>query len=709
MKAIKFFFGTVAVLVLLGLTAMLILITYLDSHKGILEDSVSSALGREIRIEDGVKLHWSMTPSITLAGVWIANPDWTRDKYLLRAERAYVQFDVKALLQRRLVIEQVTLENADIDFETAMDGQHNWHFGSSASITSKTRSDFEVIINAFEVKTSQLRFRSSHDQDYQLDIHRLEFFGVGSKELKLETEFRYQDMPFSVSATSAKSVSDRGALAAGRPFKGQLKTAGVNMNFSGHVQSPFALNDVEIDLHSDRLALSSVWPSSPVTGLFRQVSAQLNTSGTSPQLLLNNLDGNLAIDSANLTLPAKPGEPLKKVTLNKVNLSAKPDQPMRLQTSVEYANHVFELELAAGTLAELFAKDQPWQTFRLSAQGQFENKPLSIAGQFGPLSAVLAGRNLDIALTAHEQDLKAQVKGRLARFTELEGSRLDIDLSGHSLAQLTPWLGMDLPETSPFTLSSQLDGREFRLGLKRIKTSIRNSDISGELTGHIQSPFALSDVEIELHSELLDLSTVAPSSPVTGSFRKVTARFKTSGNSPQLLLNNLDGKLSSISANLTLPAKPGEPLKKVTLNNVNFSAKPDQPMRLQTSVEYAKHVFDLELAAGTLTELIAQDKPWQTIRLKAQGQFENKPLSIAGQFGPLSAVLAGRNLDIALTAHEQDLKAQVKGRLARFTELEGSRLDIDLSGPSLALLTPWLGETLPQSEPFTFTSLHSRP
>lgn len=47
-------------------------------------------------------MHWSMMPSIAIEGLWVANPEWASGEYLARAESAVLQFDIPALLQRRL-------------------------------------------------------------------------------------------------------------------------------------------------------------------------------------------------------------------------------------------------------------------------------------------------------------------------------------------------------------------------------------------------------------------------------------------------------------------------------------------------------------------------------------------------------------------------------------------------------------------------------
>jgi uncharacterized protein involved in outer membrane biogenesis len=120
--------GTVGLLLLLAIAGVIYLGAYLDRHKGLLEIGASQALGREVRIEGAVKLDWSMTPTIDLAGLRVANADWASGEYLLRAERAAVCFDIKALLRRHVEVTQVTVRNADVRLETAADGRHPWHW-----------------------------------------------------------------------------------------------------------------------------------------------------------------------------------------------------------------------------------------------------------------------------------------------------------------------------------------------------------------------------------------------------------------------------------------------------------------------------------------------------------------------------------------------------------------------------------------------------
>ena len=144
MRIARIIFAVVGLGLLTALAGGIYLAANLDQHKGLLERSASAVLGREVRIEKGVTVHWSMAPSIALQGLWVGNPDWAKGEYLVRAEQALLRLNIAALLQRRLQINQVTVQNADLALEAAADGRRNWSFGGQSG------SGLDLLIDAVE-------------------------------------------------------------------------------------------------------------------------------------------------------------------------------------------------------------------------------------------------------------------------------------------------------------------------------------------------------------------------------------------------------------------------------------------------------------------------------------------------------------------------------------------------------------------------------
>ncbi|GGO76182.1 hypothetical protein GCM10011348_02780 [Marinobacterium nitratireducens] len=186
---------------------------YLDRH---LESMLAAALGREVRIEQGLSLHWSRSPGITLKGLWIGNPQWSSGEYLARAERATVMLSTSALLQRRLELEQVMVQNADVALEVAADGRQNWSFGGD-NAGEETPG---VAVNELRIENSQLSYRSSDGVAYRLGIAGIGYRKPPGGPPEVETDFTYRNTLIRISTAPAKPQDQKSP---GWPLSGRIE------------------------------------------------------------------------------------------------------------------------------------------------------------------------------------------------------------------------------------------------------------------------------------------------------------------------------------------------------------------------------------------------------------------------------------------------------------------------------------------------------
>jgi len=476
MRAIKITVAAIALLLLAGILWITYLLLYLDENKGLLEERFSSGLGREVRIEQGVSAGWSLTPSITLEGLWIGNPEWAKGEYFVRAERAFVQIDVLALLRRDLVFNELTIQGGDLILETAEDGRRNWSFGEDDG-------GIDINLRSVAIKDSKLSYRSPTGDVQRADIPEIVFHGLGSKKLELKARFTYQGVPVSASATSRPQMV---SLSGERPFQGKLELPGTTMAIVGELKGLFELTKLEVELHSDRLDLNksviALLTSTPVEGNLQNIDGQFKTTGDSREALLGNLSGELKIGSAAIKLPAEKGEKAEDLALKAFGLTIRPKEVVRLKTEVIYEKQPYQIEMSGGLLVDLFEEKKSWKALKVKITGQVGKKPMQITGDVGPLSALHAGRALKVKLSVLQDDLKVRLDGTFASLSEVKGSRFAIDASGPSLSRLNPLLGLTMPDTPSFKATAQIEGGERKLLVKKLKVNSGESDISGELS-----------------------------------------------------------------------------------------------------------------------------------------------------------------------------------------------------------------------------------
>jgi uncharacterized protein involved in outer membrane biogenesis len=496
MKAIKIIFALAGLLLVAAILWSSYLLLSVDENKGLLEERFSAGLGREVRIEQGVKTRWSLMPSIELEGLWIGNPDWAKGEYFVRADRAFVRIDILALLRKQLVVKELTLQGADALLETAEDGRTNWSFGEDGA-------GIDVSLDEITVKDSRLSHRSPDGEVLQAVIPEIRFEGVASEELALKARFSYRDVPITAALNSRPQAVSR---AGERPFQGEIEMPGTTLKVHGELKGLLELVNLEVELQSDRLDLhKSVlgrWSAVPLEGSLQQLSGHFKTAGDSQETLLGNLSGELKVGSAALKIPARKGGKATNLMLHGLNLTTAIKQAVQLKTGLVYEKQTYQVEVSGGMLADLFSETKSWNALKFKIGGQVDKKPLQITGDVGPLSAVHGGGSVKAKLSLLYNEMKVRLDGTFANLNEVKGSRFALDASGPSLSRLNPLLGLGMPDTPPFALVARVEGSERQLQFKKLKVTSGKSDISGELS----IPLVQGErIEGQLEARRLDL------------------------------------------------------------------------------------------------------------------------------------------------------------------------------------------------------------
>ena len=507
MRIAKIFLVVIVVLALIGASGLAYLATHLDRHKGLLEIGASTALGREIRIDDGVEVDWSLRPTLALSGLSIANPTWAERKVFARVAKAFVQVDIPALLQGDLKLTRLALSGADLNLEVGPDGRGNWDFDPRNE--RRTNPGVEVSVNALQIEEARVGYRASSGAGGDLDIDDLVLRQESDGRRVLKARMLYRDLPITLAGESGTAPA---AGAGGWPFSARATLQDTELKISGHALAFGNVTGMTLELQSSRLDLQSLSrifvPNPLIKGSLQRLTGRWQTTGGGPQAWIDNLEGKLEIGSGRLA----PAEDTKKhgaeLTLRDVELTVAPNQATRLSGQVTYAEQLLEFELTGAAIEDLFRNNKRWQQIHLSTNGRFAGRPFEIEGTAGPLSALLAASALDVDLEAHHHETRVRVKGTLANVRTLEGSRVVIDATGPDLSRLATWFGLDLPEGPAFSLTARTALDDHRLRVRDLEAKVGNSDLAGELS--LSYP-KVTVIKGRLESQLLELPSLTAS------------------------------------------------------------------------------------------------------------------------------------------------------------------------------------------------------
>ena len=145
---------------------------------------------------------------------------------------------------------------------------------------------------------------------------------------------------------------------------------------------------------------------------------------------------------------------------------------------------------------------------RFSGKGTVRRRPFTLAGALlSPNETVVGGRN---QLTLHAQAARTvmDVSGTLPAATQIEGADLRLAVRGHNLADLFDVMGVAIPETRDYRLTSHVTRQDGEWRFTGLAGRFGASDLAGALT--IAMPQDRLRLTADLKSDTLDIIDVGP-------------------------------------------------------------------------------------------------------------------------------------------------------------------------------------------------------
>lgn len=104
-----------------------------DSMRGPINRYVSDQLGRRFEITRHLSVRPGFTTTVRAEGVEIANPEWARDSYLLKATAAEFEIKLLPLIIGKVVLPSISLTQPSIGLQIEPDGRRTWAFSRDTS------------------------------------------------------------------------------------------------------------------------------------------------------------------------------------------------------------------------------------------------------------------------------------------------------------------------------------------------------------------------------------------------------------------------------------------------------------------------------------------------------------------------------------------------------------------------------------------------
>ncbi len=262
----------------------------LEQLKPTMIEKVNAYTGRKLTIDGDISAELSFTPTITASGITLSNADWADDQPMLEAERLSASLDFRGLLQRRLAVNDITVQNATLRPQQSGE-RKNWIFTSPSqsarhknvaelSEAVRTRRKFTFDIEQVTLNSVTINARMDK-QSYNVVVPSLKTQLLPT--ILIDGRMDYQGTAFTLSANSKAGGLNQFASA---PLNVTLTTDGkVEFDFNGTLTDmtgtpafdgnlAFATDSLD---HLNTLIPNGDLPASPEIGLSSPVTLKGKT------------------------------------------------------------------------------------------------------------------------------------------------------------------------------------------------------------------------------------------------------------------------------------------------------------------------------------------------------------------------------------------------------------------------------------------------
>jgi len=429
--------------------------------KAELQRSVLHATGRPLGIDGDLHIVMGLSPTLTADNITFANVPGGSARPMLRAATLRAQVALLPLLSGRVVLEDVTLQGADLLLENGPDGRPNWQFqaqrrplaepAESAATPHAGGGGGSLDVHRVRLRDSHVTWRASPDRTLTVDVTDAELRADGiDGAMHGEAHGSAYGVPFAVTANAGSFARLQGgpvtALAGTWALNVAMTAADATLRVDGGVNHPDEWRGYAFLVTGNAPDLSKLapWLPAPLALPLRDVNITARLSdGSNGVFRTSALSLHTGAADLSATLP---GLSLKEA---------------------------------------VFSAPGPGQQAQFSVDGSYQGAPLRLAGTTTQPDILTGGAPVPVTLSAQAGSASLSARGTVPPSLSANGFDLTLDLRTPSLADLSGLVGRALPDIRDVTLGAHVGDAGFRLrGVDVRDLNLESSigDLAGNLT-----------------------------------------------------------------------------------------------------------------------------------------------------------------------------------------------------------------------------------
>jgi uncharacterized protein involved in outer membrane biogenesis len=566
--------AVLTLLLLIAGAAGYLLIADLSHLKRPFLELISDLLDRELIVEGAFELDLGQQLRVSGVGVRLANAEWSQRGDMLTSAELSLEIETLSLLPgRQLIVNRVEARGVSVILEHDVDDRSNWRFGSGSTAEATVPVLRHVNVDDLDV----LFDTPSRDAPLRAHIESVALAESASSLLELTAQGEAEGYAFTV----AGELGPLAALVAGRDIDAQLSGSIGELQFSarGEVGDVASLGSVTGRLHvagpdasviavlvGEQGALQGPFSvdatiAQEPSGLAFRVHADFTDLDLEAD---GRLHDPLSLDAWNANIHLQ-GDHLTQLG-RLVGRDNWPEESYALTAALSRSGRQLDIDNArlevgdASLLLDAHLPEFPdpagaAATIHLSGANLARisapfGLPGTITSPFSLITELSTGpEGYDIVsadLTVGNHRLHAE--GRVQGYPDFVGTRLNIELSGAELAELTQRYSLPGITGGPYTVRGSVQRTSD--GFELDSMSLDTTNLALSLTGHVVARADLLGTRVHVQVAVPDLTAIEPPLRIPLPAKDLTAAGDLHVDVDLLRLDGIHGRLGDVDFTL---------------------------------------------------------------------------------------------------------------------------------------------------------------
>ncbi|MGJ7507398.1 AsmA family protein [Variovorax sp. GT1P44] len=217
----------------------------------LLSEQVTATTGRAFRIEGGLSIHLLPTISVRAGDVILGNADWGSQPDMIRLRNAAFEVSLRELLDGRIRVLSIDMEDADVLLESDGDNRFNWHLAPHPQAGGKGAQ--RIAVEELSIKNARITYRDGRRGVLgTVTVDALDIEPQSDDLEHLSVTFRFGPRQWEAGG----EIGHLGDLQAGTgqwPFDIRLTTDGASIAASGNIGTAAraGLLEAKVSAHLD--------------------------------------------------------------------------------------------------------------------------------------------------------------------------------------------------------------------------------------------------------------------------------------------------------------------------------------------------------------------------------------------------------------------------------------------------------------------------